>query len=76
MFTKLMMERSANGYADLVRNLHTMFFLQHYYLSRFFGYSLYFPLCISQNLDAVYVAVLGFIPPLLMTLCVLIYIFL
>ncbi|XP_065897681.1 uncharacterized protein [Dysidea avara] len=48
----------------------------HFYLSRFFGFSLFLPLCISSNLDAVEVAVIGFVTPVLIILTVSTYIFL
>ena len=47
---------------------------QHFYLSRIFGFSLYFPLCISSSLNAVEVAMFGFIPSLLVAVSTFTYI--
>ncbi|XP_065897673.1 uncharacterized protein [Dysidea avara] len=48
----------------------------HFYLSRFFGYSLFVPLCLSSSLDAVEAAMIGFVSPALILITVAVYIFL
>ena len=63
-----------NGYDNFCSMISDTFPFQHFYLSRIFGFSLYFPLCISSSLDAVEVAMFGFIPSVLVAISTFTYI--